>query len=329
MQRLSADRVRFMTNTSNVAWDEQVLPFELRTSDIRGRVVRLDKTVNDILSQHDYPPQVESLISEMVIITALLGSMVEPKWKLSLQVQTDGPVRMIATDYYAAEDGETAAQIRAYASYDKARITDGAPFEQLGEGYFAVLVDQGQGSKPYQALAPLSGSSIAEAAEGYFLASEQLDTKIVVEHGETYTPNEGSHWRAAGIVLQHLPRSRKEMSKSEEIDERTHARRTDEDWLRVNTLLGTVENLELLGPFVTPPDLIWRLFNEEEPAVYEPRLVKFGCTCSEERVRQSLSIYGVKDIEKMTTNEGTVTADCQFCNRHFVLDPSTVGKDGS
>ena len=318
-----------MKQVENVKWDEQVLPFELRNSDIRGRVVRLDKTVNDILSQHDYPKKVESLISEMVILTALLGSMVEPRWKLSLQVQTDGPVRMIATDYYAADKEGGAAKIRAYASFDADRITDGAPFEQLGQGYFAVLVDQGEGTKPYQALSPLTGSSIAEAAEGYFQSSEQIDTKLLVEHGETYLPNEQSHWRAAGILLQHVPRSRKELAKTEELDEREHAARKDEDWSRVNILLGTVENLELLGPYVAPPDLIWRLFHEEAPAVYEPRLVQFGCTCSEDRVRNSLSIYSAKDIEKMTTEDGKVTADCQFCNRHFSLDPATVGKDGS
>jgi len=66
-----------MEDVSNTNWDEKILPFELRVSDVRGRIVRLDETVNGVLAQHNYPKQVESLISEMVIITALLGSMVE------------------------------------------------------------------------------------------------------------------------------------------------------------------------------------------------------------------------------------------------------------
>ena len=53
--------------------------------------------------------------------------------------------------------------------------------------------------------------------------------------------------------------------------------------------------------------------------------MRFGCTCSEDRVRQSLSIYSARDIEKMTTDEGRVTADCQFCGAHYDLDPATVG----
>ena len=70
-----------------------------------------------------------------------------------------------------------------------------------------------------------------------------------------------------------------------------------------------------------------RLFHEEQPRVYDTQPVRFGCTCSEDRVRQSLSIYSAKDISRMTTPEGRVTADCQFCGAHYDLDPGTVGKD--
>ena len=100
-----------------------------------------------------------------------------------------------------------------------------------------------------------------------------------------------------------------------------------ENWNRANILLDSVEDLEMIGPSVSPSDLLVRLFHEEAPRVYDAQPVKFGCSCSEDRVRQSLSIYSAKDIEKMTTPEGRVTADCQFCGAHYDLDPTTVGKD--
>jgi Disulfide bond chaperones of the HSP33 family len=90
-------------------------------------------------------------------------------------------------------------------------------------------------------------------------------------------------------------------------------------------LLDTVEELELIGPSVQPTDLLIRLFHEEDPRVYDAQRIEFGCSCSEDKVRQSLSIYSAKDIRHMTTDEGTVTADCQFCGAHYVLDPKTVG----
>ena len=76
---------------------------------------------------------------------------------------------------------------------------------------------------------------------------------------------------------------------------------------------------------MAPTDLLVRLFHEEVPRVFDSQPVKFGCSCSEDKVRQSLSIYSAKDIETMTTEEGVVTADCQFCGAHYVLDPATVG----
>ena len=89
--------------------------------------------------------------------------------------------------------------------------------------------------------------------------------------------------------------------------------------------IDSMEDLELIGPMVPPTDLLLRLFHEENPRVFDAQTVRFGCTCSEERVRESLSIYSARDIATMTTDEGRVTADCQFCGRHYDLDPNTVG----
>ena len=98
-----------------------------------------------------------------------------------------------------------------------------------------------------------------------------------------------------------------------------------ENWGRANVLLDTVEELELIGPLVAPNELLLRLFHEETPRVFDAQSVRFGCTCSEEKVRQSLSIYSARDIQTMTTDEGRVTADCQFCGAHYDLDPKSVG----
>jgi molecular chaperone Hsp33 len=86
-----------------------------------------------------------------------------------------------------------------------------------------------------------------------------------------------------------------------------------------------VRDEELVGPAVQPTDLLLRLFHEEGPRIFDPLALAFGCSCSEDRVRQSLSIYSAKDIRHMTTDEGIVTADCQFCGRHYEFDPLTLG----
>ncbi len=321
-----------MSLGTKIAWDDTVLPFQLDVSDMRGRVARLDGVLDGILKQHDYPEKVEALVAEMALLTALIGQTVSLRWKLSLQVQSKGPVRMIATDYYAPQKEGEPARIRAYASFDRDRLTDGAPFDQVGEGYFAIMIDQGEGTQPYQGITPLAGGSISACAEAYFAQSEQLPTRFSLSFGKSTEPGVGEHWRAGGIMLQHMPKASPFAASSEGTGEILTA--TDlvdgeegENWGRVNILLDTVEDLELIGPSIAPTDLLVRLFHEENPRVYDAQQVQFGCTCSEERVRQSLSIYSAKDIEKMTTSEGQVTADCQFCGAHYVLDPATVGFD--
>ncbi len=320
-----------MTRGMKIAWDDTVLPFQLDNSDMRGRVARLDGVLEGILRQHDYPAQVEALVAEMALLTSLIGQTIKLRWKLSLQVQTRGPVRMIATDYYAPTKEGESARIRAYASFDADRLTEELPFDQLGEGYFAVLIDQGKGTEPYQGITPIAGGSLSTCAEAYFAQSEQLPTRFALSFGRSTEQDTAEHWRAGGIMLQHMPKASPFATEGATGEGGLLAAadivsgETGENWNRINLLLDTMEEFELIGPTVAPTDLLVRLFHEEAPRVYEAQPVRFGCTCSEERVRSSLSIYSARDIEKMTTDEGTVTADCQFCGAHYTLDPATLG----
>ena len=319
-----------MTFGTKLAWDDTVLPFQLDASDIRGRVARLDGVLDGILKQHDYPPQVEALVAEMAVLTALIGQTIKLRWKLSMQVQSKGAVRMIATDYYAPQVEGEAARIRAYASFDPDRLTNGPAMDQIGEGYFAILIDQGSDMAPYQGITPLAGGSLSACAEAYFAQSEQLPTRFSLKFGKSTEPGAAEHWRAGGVMLQHMPKASPFVAGgggTGDILSASDLLQGDrrEDWNRVNILLDTVEDLELVGPLVPPTDLLVRLFHEEQPRVFDAQAVRFGCTCSEDRVRQSLSIYSARDIEKMTTDDGRVTADCQFCGAHYDLDPATVG----
>ncbi|WP_424977182.1 Hsp33 family molecular chaperone HslO [Leisingera sp. S232] len=321
-----------MTIGSKIAWDDTVLPFQLDASDMRGRVARLDGVLDGILKQHDYPPVVEALVAEVALLTALIGQTISLRWKLSLQVQSKGAVRMIATDYYAPQKEGEIGQIRAYASFDRDRLTDSNPFDQVGEGYFAILIDQGNGTKPYQGITPLSGQSLRACAEAYFAQSEQLPTMFKLSFGKSAEAGVAAHWRAGGVMLQSMPKASPFAAQGEGSGDVLQAGDLvsgdqEENWNRVTMLLNTVEELELVGPSVSPTDLLIRLFHEEQPRVYDFQAVRFGCTCSEERVRQSLSIYSAKDIGTMTNEDGRVTADCQFCGAHYDLDPASVGFD--
>lgn len=323
-----------MTVVNKIAWDDTILPFQLDRSDIRGRVARLDGTINEILAQHDYPAMVQALVADAALLTAMIGQTIKLRWKLSLQIRGDGPIRLIATDYFAPRAEGQAAELRAYASYDGERLPEGYadPFPLLGKGFFAVLIDQGKGTEPYQGVTPLAGQSIADCASTYFAQSEQLPTRFALGAALSTEPGQSSEWRAGGLMLQHMPKASPLMKGDAPAAEDGLLRDEDvvdgedgENWNRATTLMETVELEELIGPIVSPDQLLHRLFHEELPRVYDPQAIKFGCTCGPDKVEQTMSIYSAKDIEKMTNPQGKVTADCQFCGAHYEFDPKKLG----
>ena len=161
---------------------------------------------------------------------------------------------------------------------------------------------------------------------------EGVPTRFALTFGKSQMPGAAPHWRAGGVMLQHMPRTAMSIAAEAGSGEGGLLSHIDilagdegENWTRANALLDTVEEIELIGPTVAPTELLVRLFHEELPRVFDAQPVRFGCSCSVEKVQQTMSIYSSKDISKMTTAEGTVTADCQFCGAHYTFDPKTLG----
>ncbi|MEM9782271.1 MAG: Hsp33 family molecular chaperone HslO [Pseudomonadota bacterium] len=328
-----------MPATSPHAGDDAVLPFQLDRTLVRGRVARVDATLDHILSRHRYPAPVAGLVAEAVVLTALIGQTMKLRWKFSLQVRGDGPVRLIATDYFAPQEEGGVANLRAYASFDRGDVASyrgaiggRAGFALLGQGMFGMTIDQGPGMTPYQGVTPLAGGSLSASAETYYAQSEQLATRFHIEAAETQEAGGDPAWRAGGIMIQMLPdhggRAPDAPSGEEGLmtaDDVAAMGSRAEDWGRTAILMASVETHELVGPLVGPERLLFRLFHEEAPRVYPAQAVRFGCTCSADKVRQALSIYSQRDLQTMTTEAGDVTADCQFCSAHYSFRPETLG----
>ncbi|MEM9736697.1 MAG: Hsp33 family molecular chaperone HslO [Pseudomonadota bacterium] len=315
--------------------DDSLLPFQLDRAQMRGRVVRLDATLDRILTQHRYPPAVSALVAEAAILTALIGSTMKLRWRFSLQIRGEGAVHLIATDYFAPSREGEPGRLRAYAGFDKGEVVSSrqTPFALLGRGVLGVTIDQGPGMAPYQGITPLTGSTLGDCAEAYFAQSEQIATRFTTLSGHAQAPGEEMRWRGGGIMLQQLgaageaviadaPSGQDGLMTADDI---AAMNASEEDWTRVNMLLATVDPHELIGPHLAIEGLLTRLFHEEAPRVYPALPVQFGCTCSADRVRAAMAQYSAKDIAQMTDERGKLTADCQFCSAHYEFDPATLG----
>src|SRR5512143_3350925 len=118
---------------SAIPVDDAVLPFEVDTLDVRGRLTRLGPALDDILTKHDYPAPVGKLLGEAIVLATLLGSALKFDGSFILQAQTDGPVSFVVVDFKAPD------RLRAYARYDEARLAEAnVSGDLLGKGHLAM-----------------------------------------------------------------------------------------------------------------------------------------------------------------------------------------------
>ena len=312
-----------------IAGDDSILPFQLEKLNVRGRVARLDATIDTILSQHNYPPAVSGLVAEATLLTALIGQTIKLRDRFSIQVRGKGAVTMLATDYFAPETEGEPALMRTYAAYDEAKLDEGLEgIALLGEGLMGVTIDQGTGH-PYQGVTPLEGDSLAACAEVYFAQSEQIATRFALASAFSQEPGQPPNWRAGGVVIQHLPDASPLMDRGADApgdggmdlmtgDDVAALTEEVDDWRAAAIKLETVEELELIGPFVTSEQLLLRLFHEDKPRVYPAQAVRFGCTCGAEKLEGVLSSYERPALEEMVEDE-KITADCQFCGAQYAF----------
>src|SRR5881227_3031937 len=125
---------------SAVPVDDAVLPFEVDTLDLRGRLTRLGPALDDVLTKHDYPRAVGKLLGEAIVLTTLLGSSLKFEGRFILQTQTDGPGLQNET---ALEFQRRAKQRRKHDRFAE-QLADGARIVVLGEHVVERRTEPGQ-----------------------------------------------------------------------------------------------------------------------------------------------------------------------------------------
>ena len=312
--------------------EDAILPFEVASLDLRGRVVRLGAALDQTLANHDYPAPVAKLLGEAIVLTVLLGSSLKFDGRFILQTQTDGPVRMLVVDF------NSPGRIRACARFDRSRVEAAiaaraaSAGELLGSGHLAMTIDQGPDMSRYQGLVALSGGGLEDAAHEYFLRSEQIPTRVRLAVAEEISADKTGprhRWRAGGMLLQFLPKKAERM-RGPDLDpgdapEGTapHAMTEDEAWVAGRSLIATVEDIELIDPELSSERLLYRLFHEHGVRVFRAVAVEAKCSCSRQSVEAMLKSFSQDDRDHMVEN-GVISVTCEFCSSTYVFAPEDV-----
>jgi molecular chaperone Hsp33 len=298
---------------SAVPTGDFVLPFDIAKAGVRGRLVRLDATSARALEAHKLPEPAARVAGETVALAALLGSALKLDGRLTVQTKSDGPLDLVASDYYGVEDGKPRG-VRGFARMNADRSPADGSFAALaGKGALAITIEPTRGGKTYQGIVALSPDGIAASAETYFAQSEQLPTVIRLAAAPLFVAGEKEpRWRAGGLMLQMTPEAAKDSSRNED------------DWNRLSLLLKTVEDVELVDTALAPETVLWRLFHEDEVRVQPAEPITFRCDCDADRIVTVLKSYAPAERAGLADPDGIIRARCEFCGRTHEIGPEAL-----
>lgn len=255
---------------------------------VRGELVNVSHTWQEIVRNHDYAEPVKTLLGELLVATSLLTATLKFDGDITVQLQGDGPLTL------AVINGNNRQELRGVARVKEgAEIAPGSTLKEMtGNGYLVITITPEKGER-YQGVVGLEADTLAGCLEDYFMRSEQLPTRLFIR-----TTEQG----AAGILLQVLPAQET----------------SQDDFNHLAMLTETVKAEELIT--LPANDVLWRLYHQEEATVYDPLPVMFKCTCSRQRCGEVLKTLPESEVNEILKEDGKIDMHCDYCGTHYVYD---------
>lgn len=266
--------------------------FMFEHASIRGEIAHVQDTYQTIMAQRPYPGMVKNLLGEALVSCLLLAGSIKFEGDLSLQFQGDKrlPLLIVQCDHQL--------NIRAFAKYeDDLQIVDYA--DAFLKGQMVLTIAQYNQTQVYQSVVPLQSTSMSENLMAYFAQSEQIATRVWLAVNDEM---------AAGMLLQLMP--------GQDTAQR------EQFWEYAVQLGQTVSEDELLN--LDNQTLLYRLYNETEVRLFDTRSTRFQCRCSEEKMKQVLTVIGEEDAQQLLQEQGQIEVSCDFCNQQYTFDPIDV-----
>jgi molecular chaperone Hsp33 len=267
----------------------EVQGFILEGAGIRGTLVRLEETWQQVVAAHEYTPLVRTLLGEGVAATVLLASGLKSTPSVSLQLQGEGPLKLLLIQ---CTDGQ---RVRGMVSFKPA--VEGEPL--LNGGRLVVNLDTGKPNGFFQGIVPLTSEKLDVCLESYFEQSEQLETRLILKSDDQ---------RVAGLLLQVLP------GHGEEI--------LADDFEAAAACAATVTTAELTT--LPAEELLPKLFAGHSIRLFEAKPVAHDCRCTPQRLAGVMQMLGEAELNSLLAEQGHVELKCEFCNKAFRYDDAQV-----
>lgn len=264
---------------------------------IRGFAAITTGLVQELQRRHHTFPVASAALGRTATMASLLSLTIkDTKERITIQVEGDGPLGRILVE----TDGT--GTIRGYVNNPDVLIPlkDNGKLDvagAVGQGSIYLTRDLGL-KKPYQGTSPIISGELAEDFTYYFTASEQTPSSV----GLGVLVNRDQILVAGGYMLQLLPNAPEDIISALET--------------KIKKLTSVTK---LLEDGMTPEQLLIHLMGEDLRFL-EQKEVRFGCTCSRDKVKKMLIGLGIEELRSISEDIGQAEVVCHFCNEKYLFD---------
>lgn len=269
-------------------------------------------TVTKGIFVHDTDPVSSFIFGKALTVGALLSPLLEGNEKYSLRWEYDGKISSVLVDVNAK------CEIRGIPRETKLASMVSKEDELFGDDGKVTAIKSVDGKILNSGCCKAALMDIAEDMAFFFSTSDQLETGISVIidlNGDPQKPVK----KACGFMLQAMPGCdlkafdvcRNRMNSPEFTAVIKSSEMTEEKKLRriAGVLLGFSGNFseneiknEISYEFSSSPDYV--------------------CSCSNEKMKQAVSVLKKEEIEDIFREEKEVRIKCEFCNKTYSFTES-------
>lgn len=270
--------------------------FLLNNATIRVACIHGTTLANQARISHGLDSVEGALLGEALLATALCGSNLKEREKISLLLESDGANGGFVTE------ANTAGHVRGYLRYS---TLPADTTNRLGTGSLDVARADAERSLVSRGHVDWCDGPVSWNMERYFALSEQTPSvmQISVETDET-----GRILGAGGFIAQRMPGAHD---------------KTFRGIRETMSALSTLGRRFSLGQ--TSPEIVRELFAEWEPRIAATRNVEFFCPCSRERFGQFLGALPREEKEDILRNGPIpLVTVCHNCSSRYAFEEAEL-----
>lgn len=276
-----------------VRHSDAVIPFAFESLPVRGEIIQLERAWQRMQLGHDYAAVVREVLGHSAAATGLIAQSLKFDGTITLQISGDGPMSMLVMQ--CTSDLE----LRGMASADSA-IGSSSYREIVAGAKCAITVDAGEMEQPYQGIVEVCGDNLCDSLEDYYARSAQIPSHLQLVANQAH---------CGGILLQQMPGG---------------SGLVVDDWQRLGLLAATLRTGDLASG--VGPELLGRLFAEDDVRVYKPRAAVFRCRCSQRRAEEVLKLLGEAESTQACAELGRVDVTCEYCGQKRTFDAVDISR---